>query len=88
MTYCDKNRRKRKLKNNTMTKEAAIEAMRQGHKVVHRLFSKSEYLSCVVGEGREYYIHSFGESRFYPVPSDFWANRQSIDWENNWRIVE
>lgn len=66
-----------------MTKEAAIEAMKQGgYKVRHRLFGRDEFIWCVHDE---YYIDESG----YLLPeSDFWAYRKGVEWETGWEIVE
>lgn len=68
--------------NNTMTKEAAIEAMEQGgYKVAHRFFGNGEYIAAC---DDEYY---FDEEGLMLPKKDFWDCRTKHEWETGWRIV-
>lgn len=70
-----------------MTKEAAIEAMEQGgYKVAHRFFGEGEWIAgghCEE-DGSNWY---FDEEGLQIPADDFWAHRQSKEWETGWRIV-
>jgi len=63
-----------------MTKEEAIQAMREGKKVTHEYCSDDEYLyerndgKIVTEEG-------------YTVTNDFWSYRTSPGWQINWSVI-
>ena len=68
--------------NNTMTKEAAINAMEQGgYKVAHSFFSEGEYIWSA---DEDYFIDEEG---LWLPKKNFWACRQGKQWETGWRIV-
>lgn len=70
-------------KDNTMTKEAAINAMEQGgYKVAHRFFSEGEY---IWSSNEDDYI--IDEEGLLLPKKDFWEYRQGKEWETGWRIV-
>lgn len=65
----------------TMTKEEAIQAMKEGKKVTHRYFSENEWilydydtLKILTEEG---YRHN---------PIEFWSFRQGPEWEQDWEL--
>lgn len=66
-----------------MTKQEAIDAIHQGKRVTHRLFSSDEfiYLDSDQNELRD-------ENGYYLVFTEFWNIRQSPEWQTNWSIYE
>ena len=63
-----------------MTKQEAIESMRSGKKVKHRFFDSDEWITIindmiVTEEG-----YSFSSN-------EFWSLRETVQWENDWSIV-
>jgi len=63
-----------------MTKQEAIEAMQQGKKVTHYLFTDEEFIYMKNGE-----IH---DENGYNLQSEFWMWRHSKEWLTGWSIYE
>ena len=64
-----------------MTKQEAIQALKEGHKVRHKLFSNDEYLYMENGE--LYY-----EVCTYLPFDEFFELRSGKDWEDGWLIID
>lgn len=70
----------------TMTKQEAIQAMREGKKVTHRFFQPDEWVTWVIsglGECDDMYITEDG-CRL--SSEDFWTLRTDPAWETGWEI--
>lgn len=63
-----------------MTKQEAIEAMKNGAKVTHRYFSEDEYIKFSE-DGR---IET--EEGYLCAPSLFWIDRRGEAWQDGWSI--
>lgn len=64
-----------------MTKQEAIQAMKEGKKVAHRYFSQGEWMK-MVGKGFEF------EDGVQCDQDYFWMDRNDKYWETDWHIVE
>lgn len=62
-----------------MTRSEAINVMRIGAKVTHRLFDENETVTIDNG----YYRTEDGELQ---TPVEFWAVRKSPAWDDDWEI--
>jgi hypothetical protein len=63
-----------------MTKQMAIEALKQGAKIQHRYFSDNEWVT--INEDGKYIF----EDGVICSPTLFWYDRDSIYWETDWNI--
>jgi hypothetical protein len=63
-----------------MTKNEAIEAMREGKKVTHRYFTDGEYLYMENGM-------LFSEEGYHHRWFDFWNERKEHVWDIDWEIL-
>lgn len=64
-----------------MTKEQAIEAMKEGKKVRHRYFSEHEWMMM----GRRGLVF---ENKVSCSFTEFWQRRRTTEWEVGWSIVD
>lgn len=64
-----------------MTKTEAIQAMKEGKKVTHRLFTNNEYVYI---KNRELFDETDARLNSFV----FWNDRKKIDWETGWNIFE
>lgn len=62
-----------------MTKEEAIQAMKEGKKVTHPYFSKDEWLTM---DGNKIYLEDGCSCWSY----DFWVNRKGFGWDNGYSL--
>jgi hypothetical protein len=63
-----------------MTKNEAIQAMREGKKVRHYYFSKDEWMTLT--SGGMYLL----EDGVVCSPSEFWRWRTEKSWDTDWEI--
>jgi hypothetical protein len=68
------------MKKENLTKEEAIQAMKEGHKVAHRYFSDDEWMTL---DGDKFLFED--GCRIHPYL--FWIDRQSQEWNTDWRVV-
>ncbi len=66
-----------------MTKNEAIEAMKQGQKVTHEFFDELEWVTSNPS-GEMYTL----EDRVSLPATHFWADRNNQYWENGWKLFE
>lgn len=64
-----------------MTKQEAIQEMKNGKKVTHRYFSADEFM--VMTKEGDYKF----EDGVVCDPSMFWFDRNTSDWQEDWEIV-
>lgn len=67
-----------------MTKDEAIEVMKQGKKVRHQYFSQDEWMKQDDERPRYYRF----EDGVVCSPEEFWRFRQEKAFETDWEIVE
>lgn len=65
-----------------MTKDEAIQAMKQGKKVTHRYFASDEYV-CIKTEDEFTF-----EDGVTCSPQEFFSTRNHRDWETDWEIFQ
>lgn len=65
-----------------MTKQEAIQAMKDGHKVTHRYFIEGEHLSSNK-EGSVYSMDDYGS---ICNRDEYWQHRQEPFWQIGWEI--
>lgn len=65
-----------------MTKSQAVEAMREGYKVTHDLFSPNEWIT-LNADGN----YQTEDGCIISIRA-FWAYRQQTAWEDNWTIFK
>jgi hypothetical protein len=65
-----------------MTKEEAIQAMKEGKRVTHHWFSPTEWME---GFGRKDYRFEDGVVCSY---NEFWRWRDDASWEDGWSVFE
>lgn len=68
------------MKTDNLTKDEAIQAMKEGHKVAHRYFSDDEWMTL---DGLSFLT----EDGCRHDPYIFWIDRQSPEWNTDWRVV-
>jgi hypothetical protein len=61
-----------------MTKQQAVDAMREGHKVRHRYFTDDEWIAFKNGD--------FVDEQDYIMGPEFWDFRKSEAWETGWSV--
>jgi hypothetical protein len=64
-----------------MTKQQAIEAMREGKKVTHTWFSPNEWMTM---EGNKIVL----EDGVKCYPFEFWPYRQDVSWNDGYEFFE
>lgn len=64
-----------------MTKTEAIQAMKSGKKVHHRYFTDDEFM--IMTKDGDYKF----EDGVICDPSMFWKDRNTMDWQEDWEIV-
>lgn len=64
-----------------MTKQEAIEAMRQRKKVTHSYFTDDEFIKMEKGK-------IVTEEGYSAPPEEFWKYRQSVWWNEGWELFE
>ena len=64
----------------SMTKEEALQAMKEGKKVTHKYFSNDEFMELTIGGNYKF------EDGNIATPQNFWAHRSESFWNNGWRI--
>ena len=65
-----------------MTKDEAIQAMREGKKVRHYYFSPDEWMTLTTGG-----MYLLGDG-VVCTPAEFWKWRPEVQWELNWEIYK
>lgn len=67
-----------------MTKTEAIQAMKNGKKVTHKLFFDDEYIFMddhgVIRDENNY--------RMAGLNFDFWTDRKGPEWDRDWSVYE
>lgn len=66
-----------------MTKQEALEAINNGNKITHNLFTPEEYI--VKSDDDEYYLD---EDNYQLLIEEFWDNRTCDYWNEGWSIKE
>ena len=64
-----------------MTKDEAIQAMKEGKKVTHRYFSSNEFITI---DGVRY----VDENGYKLLPYEFRIYRTETAWDNDWSIYQ
>ena len=67
-----------------MNKSLAIVMMKQGKKLTHTHFSRSEWVSCHPSKPNKYIFEDDCEC----LESEFWSGRDEPSWCNGWRIFD
>lgn len=63
-----------------MTKEEAIQAMREGKKVTHQFFSPDEWMTMREGQ-------IVLEDGVVCSPGDFWIYRRGSEWDDGYELI-
>lgn len=66
-----------------MTKQEAIEQMKQGKKLTHKHFTSNEFITS--DKSGLYYTFEDGVRCFFP---EFWKWRVTESWEKDWELFE
>lgn len=70
------------LRKIAMTKEEAIEQMKQGKKVRHRYFGQDEWIAMK----SDFTIVT--EEGYHCDANEFWSWRKSKSWNTDWELIE
>ena len=70
-------------KYNTMTKDEAIQAMKEGKKVTHRYFDAGEFIQ--ISADHQTILFEDGNRIIFQL---FWSDRVGSHWNDGWGIYE